>query len=377
MALRGTNNGGFSFALPAGYDDTRDLSLFLWLHRAGTPDAADRVLTLTNSARTRGLQLTMGGSTLSAAATDLVLSLGSGGTSSWGVASGHDGRGRFTTGPLSSTAFEALAVSVRGSAASDNSGSGGAQQIHQLWWNGVETAPNVTGTGGAAPPSPGGGVSLLVRDGTTANYFDGWIAEVAVWQDYRLSAADVAALVAGGAALAIAPDKLLFYRPLRTTTAAVVGDAALTTLGTAPVIDTANHPPVRVAPADARHDHAVASAALTPVAAPPVLSPVPGLHGHHAVPASLMVAGTLTPASTRHAQQATAGGLVPPAVLHAVSTVHGHTATPASLALPGWIAPLRAVQAHRASLAALLTARGYGELWLLPGETRLTRVETR
>lgn len=356
MALRGTNNGGYSFALPAGYDDTRDLSLFLWLRRAGTPDAADRMLTLTNAARTRGLQLTMGGSTLSAAATDLVLSLGSGGTSSWGVASGHDGRGRFTTGPLSSTGFEALAVSVRGPAASDNSGSGGAQQIHQLWWNGVETAPDVTGTGGAAPPSPGGNVSLLARDGATANYFDGWIAEVAVWQDYRLSAADVAALVAGGAALAIAPDKLLFYRPLRTTTAALVGDSALTTYGTAPVIEVAIHPPVLVAPAHGRHAHPAAATTLTLTATTALsLAPEAARHLHAGAPPVLGWSGGLAPDHAGHA--------------HAVDAV--------PLILPGWLVAHDSAHAHVAGEARLGGAPGHGETWVAPPDERILRVDAR
>ena len=208
MALRGTNNGGFSFALPAGYDDTRDLSLFVWLRRAGTPDAADRVLTLTNSARTRGLQLTMGGSTLSSAATDLVLSLGS---------ARQLGRGqrprwaRGATGPLSSADFRRWRY--RCAARPPATTAAVVAPGRFINCGGTASRRRQPHRHRRRRRQAGGSVAAGARrhDRQLFRWLD---RRVAVWQDYRLSAADVAALV-GGAALTIAPDKLLFYRPLR------------------------------------------------------------------------------------------------------------------------------------------------------------------
>lgn len=313
MALRAQNDGGYSFALPAAYSDTQDLSFWLWLRRGATADQNDRIFLAVNSARTRGFILTTGGGStgVGGTATEAVLSVGSGSTAGWGTSTNHNGRGRVVLGGISNTTFTSFAASLRGPSSPDFTGTNGANQIHQSWCDGIEIIPAAVGSAAAGTPTTGGVSRLFFRDSTTPNYFDGWIGEVAIWQGYRLTSTDIAALHAGALPNSIQPGALLLYRSLRTSVTAEVGDTSPTSQGIAPVIDTNVHPAFPVALTSSR-----------------------AVHGH--------TAKNLT--------------LLSSAALSVGRTAHGHTADVAVLSAMSSLAVQKAVHTHRSASANLSAA---------------------
>lgn len=242
MSLRGQNNGGFYSATPAGFDPTEDLSVFLWVRRGTTADASDRILGMYDADRFRGFTISTGNSALAGTTgTDIAIACGSGMNFQWGQNSAHNGRGLGVGGTISADQFTSFAAVIRGPSAADNTGSGGAQQIHALWTDGAEGAVT-SSSSGVGTATAGQRVIYLGRD-SASMYFDGWIAECAVWQGYRLTEADVAALNDGASPSTIAPDSIILHRSFRSGLAAEIGDAALTAVGTAPTIDTTANPP--------------------------------------------------------------------------------------------------------------------------------------
>ncbi len=83
---------------------------------------------------------------------------------------------------------------------------------HIVYLNGTSTTGATTSIGSMT----GGNISIVGRraSGGTPNFFDGNIAEAAIW-NVALSATDMAALAAGVCPLLIRPDALVFYSPLQ------------------------------------------------------------------------------------------------------------------------------------------------------------------
>lgn len=302
MGLRGTAAGGYSFALPQGYDDTADLSVFLWMRRGSGAANGARIFSLINAARTRGFTIHLGGTVTGAgSASDVVVSVGSTRDTIWG-ADDHDGRGRAILPGLSTTAFHALAFSVRGSAAADNTAASGAQQLQDVWWQGVAAGATQTSIGSGIA-AQGGRAYLLCREAGNLAAFNGWVAEVAVWQGHRLTEAQALLLARGASPLWVQPDKLLFHRSFRTGLAAEVGDAPLATLGGGGSLETQAHPTLLIESAHAAHAGASLSPDMTPAqAAASHLWPGQGAMAHAARPAPLTVTGAppLAAAPARH-----------------------------------------------------------------------------
>lgn len=353
MALRGTGSGGYSFALPAAYDDTADLSVFLWLRRGGGAAAGARIFSLINAARTRGFTVhlggTVGGTSL---ASDVVVSVGSTRDTIWGT-SNQGGRGRAILPGLPDTEFCALAFSVRGSAAADNTASIGAQQLHQVWWKGAAAAVTATSIGSGIPAQGGRGY-LLFREPGNLSGFEGWVAEVAVWQDHRLSEAEAMLLSRGGSPLWVAADKLWLHRSFRADVAAEVGDTALSLVGSGVGVEAHTHPPLLVAGAGAAHASGGAAPVLTAGAAAEAW-----LHGH---------GGALAHGARAAALEITGA---PPLAL--ARGRHGHRAGAAALAA----VEKAALNIQRGRLAVgsrapgLLPVAGAAEVLHVPLEVRL------
>ena len=298
MALRGMGTGGCSFELPPEYDETADLSVFLWVRSGGALTTSARILTLLNAARTRGVSVHAGGGvTGSTLTSDVVISASSGTDLGWGSSVALGGRGRAIVSGLSETEFFPLAFSMRGSAAADNTGSPGAMQLHDVWWKGALTAVATTATA-TTPPAEGGKVVLLCRDPSNLNAFNGWVAEVAVWQGHRLTNAEAVRLSGGASPLSIAPEQLLFCRTFRTGLAAEAGDADVTMISGGAAIDAGAHPPLLIEAAGAAH--AMASGDPLVPGAGIELHPASGVMAHQAMQAQLLVpgaGGSLAPAS--------------------------------------------------------------------------------
>lgn len=346
MALRGQNTGGYMFALPMGYDDMADFSVFLWIRRAATGDAGDRILTVCNTGRSRGVQLHLGGGVGgSSAVSDLVVSVGSGTTTGWGSAVTHGGRGRAIVPGLPAGAFMSVAFSVRGPSAADFSGSAGAQQIHDIWANGTALPGAIATTAsGSSVPATGGRWSLLCRDASTPGYFDGWVAEAALWQGHRLAADEVALLHRGADARQVMPGALLFYRSCRAQLAAEVGDTPPITVGSGGIIEAAVHPPLLVAGASARHGQGAASPVLSVGAAAPGLAASKGVFSHTASAPVLMGQwAQLAVARARHIHRAMQAWLGMPGRLGAENCRHGVSADAAAVQVPGMFAEILVV----------------------------------
>lgn len=289
MALRGMGTGGCSFALPPAYDDTADLSAFLWVRAGDNPAAGARLLTLLNTARTRGFAVHLGGTVGgSSQASDVVISASSGAESNWGSSTTTAGRGRAIVSGLSDAEFSPLAFSLRGSAAADNIGTSGAMQLHQVWWKGALAGIATTATG-SGTPSQGNMAVLLCRDATNLSAFNGWVAEVAVWQGHRMSQDEAMRLSYGASPLHIAPEKLLFCRSFRTGLEAEAGDAPLAMIGGGAGFDALTHPPRLIEAAKATHQ--LASGDPLKVAETIGLSPASGTLQHRAANARLSTAG--------------------------------------------------------------------------------------
>lgn len=275
MSLRGANSGGFAAPIPAGFDDTKDLTVLVKVRRAGAQGAADSIFRIVNAARTRGVSIVLGGAAATGGTPDEVFAVcGSGTASAWGSSASHGGRGMAAAGTIAETSFDTIIVVVRGSAAADNGGSGGAQQIHEIWKNGGFGTVGAA-SAGIAVSATGDRTNYLYRDGSTGVYFDGWIADVCVWQDWRPDAAAYAAIAANADPRTTGPAPLLF-RSMRSVLAAEAGETAMTAAGTAPTIDAAINPPVAagpIVPARAVHDHAVQGTVLTSATAAPTVHP--------------------------------------------------------------------------------------------------------
>lgn len=300
MALRGTAAGGYSFAIPAGYDDTADLSVFLWIRRSSSVTAGARIFTLVNAGRKRGFTIHLGGTVGgTTSADDVVVSVGSTRDTIWGV-SDQGGRGRSILPGLSETEFCPLAFSVRGSAAPDNTGAAGTQQLHQVWWKGAPASVTAT-TLGSGIPATGGFVTLLCREASNLSAFNGWVAEAAVWQDHRLTEAEAMLLSRGGCPLWVAPEKLLFYRSFRSTLTAEVGNMALTVIGSGMSLEPHVHPALLLTGSRAAHALAGQPPLLTPASVTEKLvSPIGSMLAHTVRAAMLAVSGRLDIAAGRH-----------------------------------------------------------------------------
>lgn len=289
MALRGMGTGGCSFALPPEYDETADLSVFLWVRSGGAITTSARILTVVNTARNRGFSVHAGGGVSGSSQTsDVVISAASGSDLGWGASVTLGGRGRAILSGLSETVFFPLAFSMRGSAAADNTGSPGAMQLHDVWWKGALAAIATTGIA-ATPPAQGGKVMLLCRDPSNLNGFNGWVAEVAVWQGHRLTNAEAGRLASGVSPLWIAPEKLLFCRSFRTGLAAEAGDADLTMIAGGAAIAPETHPPLLIEAAGAAHGMSSGDP-LGPGGARE-LFPASGVMAHQAMEAQLLMPG--------------------------------------------------------------------------------------
>lgn len=263
MALRGMATGGCSFALPGEYDDTADLSVFLWARSGGADTMSARLLTLINAERTRGCIVHLGGGVSgSSQVSDVVISAASGVEANWGSSLTQGGRGRAIVSGLSDTVFSPLAFSMRGSGAADNTGHSGAMQLHEVWWKGGLAAIASTSTASALP-AEGGKVVLLCREASNLSAFNGWVAEVAVWQGHRLTSAEAARLSHGASPMQIMPEKLLFYRSFRTGLVAEAGDMPLTMISSGVSVDAATHPLFLIESARGVHGMASGSPLLT------------------------------------------------------------------------------------------------------------------
>lgn len=251
MSLTSPATGAFTYTLPAGFDDTKDFSVRFRLRRAaGTFGNAQRFFTLQNAAGTRGFIVASGASSAawSVDNTRLWLVVGDGTTGTWGDDVTNQGtRGKIELGTSTADAWDDIAFVVRGTAAGDNTGAGaGVSQVHQAWFNGVEKTNFIANvdTQGFAPGAASGGYSLLGRVNSTSSYANGAVADVTCWQDYRFTAADVAALFGNQDPATLQPAKILFSRNYRTALAAQLGDTAVSAAnGTAPVLDSATNPP--------------------------------------------------------------------------------------------------------------------------------------
>ncbi len=311
MALRGTAAGGYSFALPAEYDDTADLSVFLWMRRAPEAATGTRILTLVNAGRKRGFTIHLGGTVGgTSAASDVVVSVGSTRDTIWGV-SDQDGRGRAILPGLPTTEFRPLAFSVRGSAAADNTAVAGAQQLHEVWWNGAAAGVTAT-TLGSGIPAVGGYVTLLCREASNLAAFNGWVAEVAVWQDHRLSQAEALRLSRGGCPLWIAPEKLLFYRSFRDGLPAEAGDAALSAIGSGVSVEPGEHPPLLLEGSGGEHGLFAGASVLTAVdgAAAIYLAAQSGALAHRVQASGLTGSSVIAPLRASHALRSANAGLM-------------------------------------------------------------------
>ena len=349
MALRGSGAGGYSFFLPDEYDDAADLSAFLWIRRGSDVTGGSRIFNLINSARTRGFIVHVGGSASGTTLpTEVVISVSSTNDATWGAGSNQDGRGRATLADFSGADFCPLAFSIRGSAALDNTGSGGAQQLHEVWWKGAPAAVE-TGSVGSGVPKPGGRMTLLCREAPNLSAFDGWVAEVAVWQNYRLSAADAARLARGISPLAIAPELLLLYRSFRTGVEAEVGNTSFMPLGTGVTVEMATHPPLLIEGSGGR---------LGAENGAPTLAA-------HAAPMLAVNAGW-------HRQDATSAGLAACAapVLHAAGGRHFMTAGQVVFTAAGQLVPQAGQHAQTAGAPSLLWLAAAAETMRVPPERR-------
>jgi hypothetical protein len=310
VSLRGQNNGGYICPIPAGYDDTLDLTVMLKLRRSGAQGNVDSIFRLINVARSRGLMIvTGGGSSTGGTSSDAFAICGSGVNANWGDSTNHNGRGMGAAGAISATAFDTVVVVVRGSTAADNSGSGGAQQIHEIWRNGsFGTVSNASGA--LALSTTGDRMNFLYRDGSTSVYFDGWIADFAVWQGWRPDSSDYQAILDGHDPRTLGPPPLV-ARSFRSSLTAEVGDTTMTAAGTAPTVDSGTNPPALVWPAsaggDAAHAHQGEAAAL---ANPPASTVgADAAHVQHADAVEL-VGPYLVGGDAAHAHQGEANALV-------------------------------------------------------------------
>lgn len=378
MALRGTGGGGCSFTLPAAFDDTADLSAFLWVRRSSTAAAGARIFSLYNANRSRGFIVhlggTVGGTSL---ASDVVVSASSAFETSWGAAANQGGRGRAVLPGLSDADFCALAFSVRGVAAADNTATGGALQLHEVWWKGAPAAVATT-TVGSGIANLGGRAFLLCRDAATLNAFNGWVAEVTVWQGHRLSAAEAQWLSRGGTALAVAPDKLLFHRSFRSGLAAEAGDTALTMIGSGTGLEALTHPPLLLESMGAAHASAAAAPMLAAGTAQTAwLSAHGGRQAHGGQAARLVVTGAppLAPAQGRHGHRAGAAGLTAAALrtLELRGGRHGVASGTAVLAARGRLQVHGRRLALAGGAASLLPVAGAADVLRVPQEARLMK----
>lgn len=356
MALKGTGTGGCMFALPAGFDDGADLSVFFWLRRASNPAGNSRVFNLVNTARNRGFVIHIGGNASGTTlVSDVLVSVSSGNENTWGADSNQAGRGRATVQGLTDTEFAPLAFSVRGIRAPDNTGTGSVQQIHEVWWKGANVTAQAVGTGslGSGVPKPGGYATLLCRESGNLAALDGWVAEVAVWQDHRLTDAEALRLSRGASPLSVQPGKLLFYRSFRQNFAAEVGNTTLNQLGAGATIDTANHPPLLVEPEDSSSVHATHSSTVQLSAA------------QAATPVSLV------PADTRHEMQGGQAALAAAGRLTMHAIRHGMSGAPPVLAVAGRITPHGGRHGMLAGSLTLLPPAGVAAVFRVPPESRV------
>jgi hypothetical protein len=360
MSLRGQNNGGYICPLPAGFDDTLDLTLLLRVRRNGAQGNTDTIFRLLNADRTRGISLITGGGTgTGGTPDDLFAVCGAGSTTGWGSSASHNGRGMGAAGAISATAFDTVVVVVRGPAAADNTGTSGAQQIHEVWRNG-SFGSVVAAASAQAVSATGARMNFLYRDGSTSVWFDGWIADLCVWQGWRPDAAAYARIASNDDPRTLGPAPLVF-RSLRSALAAEIGDTPMTAAGTAPTIDAGVNPPpwhVALAPTGARQAQTAAPTTLAALAAvdpaatlhaqrtgtplltaSTVLAPARAAHGHSSS-ALLSVSGSLHPAAGRHALRSgsaalSLAGLVAPGArrlpVAGERRVHGATIEPRTL----------------------------------------------
>lgn len=156
-----------------------------------------------------------------------------------------------------------------------------------------------TGQLGSGVPRPGGNATVLCRESSSISALDGWVAEVAVWQDYRLNDEDAARLSRGASPLSVRPDKLLFYRSFRQSLDAEVSNTSISKVGAGASVDAANHPPLLIEGSGSTHGATGGAVLLTAQAAAGLVA-ISARHGLRGRQPALAVAGQVRAQGTRH-----------------------------------------------------------------------------
>lgn len=243
-----TANGMYSFPLPAGIDFDQDLLFGIRLRREGTPASAGRIFTILNSDQSRGLIMCAGGSTGNGDTIDLRIACGSGVTPTGGFYigdqdnTGNNGRGNLLTERICDTGFDSLLIPLLRPGSTGYTGSGGANQLGDVYRN-RQLVNNFTNTQFGLVPGPGGFYTLFGREEASLSAWQGYIAELIIWQGIlNLSASDRALYFNGGDPSAIQSANVILYHPLRDSVGAVIGYTTPTSYGTAPTADNTVHP---------------------------------------------------------------------------------------------------------------------------------------
>lgn len=251
MSLYGQNNGALTLALPSGYDSTKDVSFYVRFRRPAAADNGDRLLTFIGNAGAQGFILAFGGGvSWNGVNTDLWLATGPGGTGTgtYGCRNSSGYNRRYYANALALDTWTGVAASIKGTAAGDNtSGTTGAQQIASFWLAGSNSSLTNDSTNSTTNGFGGGttnGLSLCGRVNSTSSYASLYVADLCVWQDYRLTQSDVDAIEAGADPSSIQPSKVLYFNSLRSSLAAEIGNTStIYTNGTAPTIASGVNPP--------------------------------------------------------------------------------------------------------------------------------------
>ncbi len=210
---------------------------------------------------------------------------------------------------MSDTQFDTFLFVIRGTGAADYTGLSGAEQFEACYKNGTAGSVAAASTS-LIVGSVDDRINYGQRDGSTSVYFDGYIADVCVWQGWRPTAAERAMLDQGIDPQVVNSADVWLYRSFRAGTTAEVGNTTLTAAGTAPTLDSTVQPPLTMR--ELRSTSLLESAALS---VSTLLSPADLRSATRLDAPALTAYATIQPADLRSATRLDAATIQQPPVV--------------------------------------------------------------